>query len=886
MLELKNITKVYKPKKGVKTIALANVSFTLNDKGMIFLVGKSGSGKSTLLNIIGGLDKPDNGDLILNGKNFKKFKNKDLDSYRNTYIGFIFQEFNILEEYNVYQNIELALNLQKKKITNIEIEKIFKKVGISNLGNRKINELSGGQKQRVAIARAIIKSSDIILADEPTGNLDSVTSNQIFKLLKDISKDKLVIVVSHDMVSAKKYGNRIIELEDGKIANDTGNTFTDISNQSFKLIKSKFRFFKALKFAIGNLKRKQLRLFFTTLLVTFSLILFGMSTVLSEFNIPYTHANTMVNEGTSLVEIHKKILGKNFSTINPVLSFTESETVEVENILGNNITKVSRINEENSYLTISLGHPQLRNENYIAKAYYVLYPISNDFIEMDNFKQINIIGSYPNNAHEILVSKVFADYILENGILIKTINEKEEIIEEEYLPNNYNQILNDKAKISFGSSYLIISGIIDEDLSKYEYLKEVNAEEMNINPDNTYEEFIQKESENMWKFHVKKGFFEITSFTPNSDIDRDLFVFNFLNEEEKVYAQSVMSKITNEMEIYDGKKKIKISNLNDNEVIINTIYLDEISDGEYNNQLKNYIIDLNTEYERKEKEREKLMEDEQKQLENDESYQVKEILEVKRKDISEMVEDFSIDYLNKNNIIGTTINFEINDIYLRTSDIKTNVFENFTIIGCELKGINMYFSDKLLNQYIRGNNETSYIYTNETDIEKLENIFINFPQNNSKYVSQTIYTSDIIEIEKTVKWVEKIAYYISYPFLIFSIILFINFIVVSINSNKKQIGILRAMGAKKKDVFKIFLLEGLLVGIFAFVLSVLGCIIVSEYVNQLISRGLFFNISPIIFKSSTILYLLITIFSVTIISSLFPIYKIARMKPVDAILNK
>ena len=118
MLELKNITKVYKPKKGVKTIALDNVSFTLNDKGMIFLVGKSGSGKSTLLNIIGGLDKADNGDLILNEKSFKKFKNKDLDSYRNTYIGFVFQEFNILEEYNVYQNIELALNLQKKKITN------------------------------------------------------------------------------------------------------------------------------------------------------------------------------------------------------------------------------------------------------------------------------------------------------------------------------------------------------------------------------------------------------------------------------------------------------------------------------------------------------------------------------------------------------------------------------------------------------------------------------------------------------------------------------------------------------------------------------------------------------------------------------------------------
>ena len=886
MLELKNITKVYKPKKGVKTIALANVSFTLNDKGMIFLVGKSGSGKSTLLNIIGGLDKPDNGDLILNGKNFKKFKNKDLDSYRNTYIGFIFQEFNILEEYNVYQNIELALNLQKKKITNIEMEKIFEKVGISSLGNRKINELSGGQKQRVAIARAIIKSPDIILADEPTGNLDSVTSNQIFELLKEISKDKLVIVVSHDMESAQKYGDRIIELEDGKIVNDIGNIFTDMPNQSFKLIKSKFRFFKALKFAIGNLKQKQLRLFFTTLLVTFSLILFGMSTVLSEFNIPYTHADTMVNEGTTLVEIHKKISGKNFSTINPVLSFTENEVAEVENILDNNIIKVSRVNEDNWNVTVSFGSPYLRNENYVAKAYYVLYPVTNDFVEVDNFESMNIIGSYPSEAHEILVSKVFAEYILENGILIKTTDEKGKVKEEEYLPKSYEQILSDKPKISFGSSYLIISGIIDEDLSKYDYLKEVDAKEMYVNPDNTYEEFIKKWSENMWKFYVKKDFFDITSFTPNSDIYRDLFVLNFLNEEEKIYTQSVISKMTEEIEVYDGKKKRKISNFNDNEIIINTIYLDEISNGKYSNTLKEHIADLNAEYERKEKEREKLIEEEQKKLEIDENYQVKEIPEIKRKESSEIIESFSIDYINEKNIIGTTINFEINDVYLRLSDTKTTTFENFTIIGCELKGINMYFPDKVLGQYIRENHETSYIYTNETDIEKLENIFIKFPQSNSKYVSQTIYTSDIIEVEKTVNWVEKIAYYISYAFLGFSTILFINFIVVSINNNKKQIGILRAIGAKKQDVFKIFLLEGLLIGTFAFILSVFGCIIVSGYGNELISKDLFFSIRPIMFKSSTILYLLITVFSVTIISSLFPIYKIARMKPVDAILNK
>ena len=156
MIELKNVSKTYKSKKGKSTKALDDVSITFAKKGMTFILGKSGSGKSTLLNLLGGLDKYDSGDILFLGKSSKNFKYEDFDSYRNTYVGFIFQEFNLLEDYDVYENIILALQLQQKEIKEKEIDDLLEKLELKDLKLRKVNELSGGQKQRVAIARALI----------------------------------------------------------------------------------------------------------------------------------------------------------------------------------------------------------------------------------------------------------------------------------------------------------------------------------------------------------------------------------------------------------------------------------------------------------------------------------------------------------------------------------------------------------------------------------------------------------------------------------------------------------------------------------------------------------------------------------------------------------
>lgn len=220
MIEAKNLRKVYKTKKGVVVNALDGVSVKLPDTGMVFILGKSGSGKSTLLNVLGGLDSFDSGEIIIKGSSAKDFKQSHYDSYRNTYIGFIFQEYNVLEELTVGANVALAIELQGRRATDEEINSILAEVDLGGFGARKPNELSGGQKQRVAIARALVKKPEIIMADEPTGALDSATGKQVFDTLKKLSRDKLVLIVSHDREFSEQYADRIIELKDGVIISD------------------------------------------------------------------------------------------------------------------------------------------------------------------------------------------------------------------------------------------------------------------------------------------------------------------------------------------------------------------------------------------------------------------------------------------------------------------------------------------------------------------------------------------------------------------------------------------------------------------------------------------------------------------------------------------
>lgn len=218
MLETKELVKIYKPKKGVPVTALDKVSLKFPDKGMVFLLGKSGSGKSTLLNVLGGLDSYDGGEIIIKGVSSKNFKQQHFDSYRNTYVGFIFQEYNVLDEFSVGANIALAIELQNRKASDGEINDILKQVDLEGFGSRKPNELSGGQKQRVAIVRALCMQPDVMLFDEPTSALDPEMVGEVLDVMKALANEGMTMaVVTHEMGFAREVADRVLFIDQGII---------------------------------------------------------------------------------------------------------------------------------------------------------------------------------------------------------------------------------------------------------------------------------------------------------------------------------------------------------------------------------------------------------------------------------------------------------------------------------------------------------------------------------------------------------------------------------------------------------------------------------------------------------------------------------------------
>ena len=216
MLQIKRICKQYKTGNLVQQ-ALDHVSLNLRDNEFVAILGPSGSGKTTLLNIIGGLDRYDSGDLIINGISTKKYKDRDWDSYRNHAIGFVFQSYNLIPHQTVLANVELALTISgvSKAERRKRAIRALDQVGLGEQIHKRPNQMSGGQMQRVAIARALVNDPDILLADEPTGALDSETSVQVMELLKEVAKDRLVVMVTHNPELAELYATRIVKLKDG-----------------------------------------------------------------------------------------------------------------------------------------------------------------------------------------------------------------------------------------------------------------------------------------------------------------------------------------------------------------------------------------------------------------------------------------------------------------------------------------------------------------------------------------------------------------------------------------------------------------------------------------------------------------------------------------------
>lgn len=282
MLQLKNINKEYITG-DFKQQALKDINLKFRDNEFVSILGQSGSGKTTMLNIIGGLDRYTSGDLVINGKSTKEYKSRDWDTYRNHSVGFVFQSYNLIPHQTALSNVELALTLSgvSKEETRKRAKEILKKVGLEAHMYKKPNQMSGGQMQRIAIARALVNDPEILLADEPTGALDSDTSVQIMDLLKEIAKDKLVIMVTHNAELAEEYSTRIVRLSDGKITGDT-NPYEEEKDEKkldSSTKKTHMSFSTALRLSLNNLMTKKGR----TLLTSFagSIGIIGIALILS-----------------------------------------------------------------------------------------------------------------------------------------------------------------------------------------------------------------------------------------------------------------------------------------------------------------------------------------------------------------------------------------------------------------------------------------------------------------------------------------------------------------------------------------------------------------------------------------------------------------------------
>ncbi|MCI8575023.1 MAG: ABC transporter ATP-binding protein/permease, partial [Bacilli bacterium] len=284
MLELKNIKKSYTTGSFTQH-ALKGIDLKFRKNEFVAILGPSGSGKTTLLNIIGGLDRYDKGDLIINNRSTKLFKDKDWDAYRNNCIGFIFQSYNLISHIDILSNVEMGMTLSgiNAKQRRKKALEVLKKVGLKDHAHKKPNQLSGGQMQRVAIARALANDPDIILADEPTGALDSKTSVQIMDLIKEIAKDKLVIMVTHNPELAHEYASRVIEMKDGEMLSDSNPLKEKEENEEeYKIKKTSMNFKTALHLSLNNIRTKKGRTILTAFASSIGII--GISLILSLSN--------------------------------------------------------------------------------------------------------------------------------------------------------------------------------------------------------------------------------------------------------------------------------------------------------------------------------------------------------------------------------------------------------------------------------------------------------------------------------------------------------------------------------------------------------------------------------------------------------------------------
>lgn len=919
MLETKELVKIYKPKKGVPVKALDKVSLKFPDKGMVFLLGKSGSGKSTLLNVLGGLDSYDGGEIIIKGVSSKNFKQQHFDSYRNTYVGFIFQEYNVLDEFSVGANIALAIELQNRKASDGEINDILKQVDLEGFGARKPNELSGGQKQRVAIARALVKKPQIIMADEPTGALDSNTGRQVFDTLKKLSETKLVIVVSHDREFAEQYADRIIELSDGHVISDveldstptteseapaaldfhdnivevpcgyhlteedrekinayieklkSGSLEITVSRKneaskrfvktdaskiktedgsSFKLIKSKLPLKNAFKIGASGLKHKKIRLVFTILLSCIAFGLFGLSDTFGAYNHVKTCTNSLTDSGVKYLSVakSKKITnGSDFYWRDYGYGISETNLKEVSE--GTQVKMHGVFAPTNADLSFdSQTNPEIKltetEYNIYSRGFGGFAEINDSVIKDMGFKLL--AGTLPDGTKdEIAVS----EYIFEifkkaqyfDGVTLKKAADGTETPVYQAI-NSYNDLIG--KTITLNNVKYTVTAIIDTgfDISRYSSLTEKKQH--------------QSKAEQMVDFVLYNEFSSSSAYSYAG-----IIMVGKEKMEKLISERPPMTAIT------EGYISFNCHTGKENEDYgVDSQYLATLQDVKGEN-----II---------------WIDGEKKTLGEKEIIATKDALQFYNGNPD--TDDYAKYLKNKNTLSAWESSFYDGE---NTEGWKlVGIIDNTTEGNKSRLTSTVVTSDSVFKKYTDGSDNIYSFAVGAMPAEKEEvRSAVEYcyrEDSNVRFQIQNSVTFELDSVNDALKIMSKYFFWIGIGFAAFAALMLANFIGTSISYKKQEIGILRAIGSRSNDVFRIFFAESFVIAMINFVLSSIGVFAATVIFNQLMRTQVGILITILSFGPRQLILLLAVSLLVAFIASFLPVKRIASKRPIDAIRNR
>ena len=806
MLQCKNIMKDYVS--GDEIVhALKGVSLSFREREFVSILGQSGCGKTTFLNIIGGLDHYTSGDLIINGKSTKDYSDKDWDTYRNHQVGFVFQSYNLIMHQSVLSNVELALTLtgvNKEERRKRAIEAL-NKVGLSDQIHKKPTQMSGGQMQRVAIARAIVNNPDIILADEPTGALDSATSVQIMEILKEISKDKLVIMVTHNPQLADEYSSRIIRLKDGSLVSDSNPFNEQEMNVDTSVLKRPgMSFIMACSLSLNNLMTKKARTFLTSFAGSIGII--GIALIMSLSHGMQSYIDQMENDTMASYPIEIQSSSSDMSTLMTTMMGMKKKTEEhkdskiysrpyVEDVLESlSSSKKNNLSAFKSFIESSKGKEFRKTAKAIEYDYNLNLQVYNENTDS------GLVQVSPNGLLDKLgmsdmmsIQSQFMDSsAMTNDQVWLSLPESKKLRDDEYQlvegkwPTNYNEVVLEVDENNEITDYALYSlGLLDQDELVKNYQKILNGETDKISKTNL-KSYSVDDILNL-KFRL----------VLNSDLYQKVNGLWINQSENESYMQDVVSK-SPEIKVVGI---IKPSESTVSQPTMGGVY--------YTKAMEEYVTSKteNAQIVKEQKSNPNINIFTQTEFASGQKMSMSNLTNEQMMQLSSMSQEELMNYMN-------TYNENINATY----------DSNLTKLGV-----------------VDYSNPTKIsLYASSFDgKEKLSDLITSYNKKQTK--SNVITYNDFIgTMLSSVTSVVNIISYVLIAFVSVSLIvssIMIGIITyISVLERTKEIGILRSIGASKKDITRVFNAETFLIGLISGVLGILITLVLNVPISVVVEN--------------------------------------------------